>query len=55
MLRSGLWSGQWEESHSEATPSKNHCKVTTIVFNDYTGTHVYTCHCWNEAWEEWIF
>lgn len=35
MLRSGLWSGQWEESHSEATPSKNHCKVTTIVFNDY--------------------
>ena len=35
MLRSGLWAGQWEESHSEVTPSKNHCRCTIIVFNDY--------------------
>jgi hypothetical protein len=35
VLRSGLWSGQWEESRGEVTPSKNHCKFTTIVFTDY--------------------
>jgi hypothetical protein len=40
VLGSGLWSGQWEESRGEVTPTKNHCKFTTIVFTDYTGSYV---------------
>jgi hypothetical protein len=36
-----------------ATPWASVYRQQTCVMDDRL--LVYTCHCWNEAWEEWIF